>query len=328
MVIGIRAPERVLPAYGTALSIALTVVAVSALLVRCASIAEPLGIDQSLWASAVRGMSRGQLLYRDVWEQRPPGIYFLYLSAFRIFGWTPSAVAWLDVLASAATTLLLYAIAARLGSRLTGALAAALYAALTMPAWLYRNSGFLERSVCETFIVACVSASVWCAVRFRESGSLVLAAGVGLFAGAAVVLKPNAGLYFPAILLWIAIYRHPHATPEHAGVGMPPASTATRARSAVIEPRATNDRFGGLIRPFLTSAFAAGVLPAITLAWLWRLGLLHDARVAVVEFNRFYVAQGFTLGGYAVDFSKAVWLRVKTDPLWLAGAAGWLALGW
>jgi hypothetical protein len=51
----------------------LTASAAAALLIRCVSIAEPLGIDQSLWASAVRGMSRGQLLYRDVWEQRPPG---------------------------------------------------------------------------------------------------------------------------------------------------------------------------------------------------------------------------------------------------------------
>ena len=72
---------------------------------RVASIAEPLGIDQSLWASAVRGMSRGQLLYRDVWEQRPPGIYWVYLAGFHLFGWTASTVAWLDILAAAATTL-------------------------------------------------------------------------------------------------------------------------------------------------------------------------------------------------------------------------------
>ena len=48
-----------------------------------ASTAEPLGIDQSLWASAVRGLARGQRLYRDVWEQRPPGIYLTTGSASR-----------------------------------------------------------------------------------------------------------------------------------------------------------------------------------------------------------------------------------------------------
>src|SRR6476646_5278673 len=88
-------------------TIALLVIAAAALLLRVVTIAEPLGIDQSLWASAVRGMARGQRLYHDVWEQRPPGIYWIYLTGFRIFGWTPAAIAWLDILASAATTVLL-----------------------------------------------------------------------------------------------------------------------------------------------------------------------------------------------------------------------------
>jgi hypothetical protein len=52
----------------------LILMAAAALLLRVVSVAEPLGIDQSLWASAARGMSRGQYLYQVVWEQRPPGI--------------------------------------------------------------------------------------------------------------------------------------------------------------------------------------------------------------------------------------------------------------
>ena len=94
-------------------------IAALALLVRVVSIAEPLGIDQSLWASAVRGMARGQLLYHDVWEQRPPGIYLTYLAGFTVLGWRPSTVVWLDILASAAATMLLYAIVRRLSDRLT-----------------------------------------------------------------------------------------------------------------------------------------------------------------------------------------------------------------
>src|ERR1043166_8197645 len=155
------------------------VAVVAAFALRIPSIAEPLGIDQSLWASAVRGISHGQRLYRDGWEQPPPGIYWTYLSAFRVFGWAPAAVAWIDILASAASTLLLYAIAARLDSRATGAVAAALYATLTMPAWLYGHGGLLERSVCETFIVVCVAAGAACALRGRETGSTVAAIRLG-----------------------------------------------------------------------------------------------------------------------------------------------------
>jgi 4-amino-4-deoxy-L-arabinose transferase-like glycosyltransferase len=273
---------------------ALLAIALGALLLRTVSIAEPLGIDQSLWASAVKGMSRGQLLYRDVWEQRPPGIYFIYLIGFQALGWIPATVAWLDILASTATTLLLWALGRKLSGRTAGALAAALYAVLTMPAWLYGHGGFLERSVCETFIVVCVCLGALCAAQFRERRSLALALGVGLCAGAAIVLKPNAGLYLPALLLWMAIYA-PHS---------PPAGGPSIILAAAV------------------AALGAVVLPALTLLWLWRLDLLHEARIAVVDFNRFYVGQGFTPGGYALAFSKAVFLRMKTDPVWFAGAIG------
>jgi hypothetical protein len=272
-------------------------VAVVALLVRCLAIAEPLGIDQSLWASAVRGMARGQLLYRDVWEQRPPGIYWIYLAGFRIFGWNSAAVAWLDILAAVATTLLIHAIAKSLAGATTAAVAAALYAVLTMPASIYGHGGFLERSVCETFIVVCVGLGGWCAVRFRDRPAQGWAFGVGLCCGAAIVLKPNAGLYFPSLLLWIVLYRG--AAAAAAGPAWLPA----------------------------VAAAIAGVLivPAAALLWLWRLGLLGDAEVAVIDFNRYYVAQGFSLGSYAEALSKAIWLRIKTDPLWLGGAAAALA---
>src|SRR5918994_1013454 len=108
-----------------ALIAGLAAISVGALLLRSVSIAEPLGIDQSLWASAVRGISRGQLLYRDVWEQRPPGIYWAYLAAFHVFGWSTATVAWLDVIAAALTTVILFAIGRRIGDLLTGATAAA-----------------------------------------------------------------------------------------------------------------------------------------------------------------------------------------------------------
>jgi 4-amino-4-deoxy-L-arabinose transferase-like glycosyltransferase len=283
----------------SALTVALLVIAAGALVVRIVSIAEPLGIDQSLWASAVRGMSRGQLLYQDVWEQRPPGIYLTYLAAFHVFGWTTATVAWLDIIASALTTVIIFAVVQALSTRLTAALAAALYAVLTMPSWLYGHSGFLERSVCETFIVPSVALGGWCAVKYRDRPSALLAAGLGFFCGLAIVYKPNAGIYLPALLLWIWFYRR-----EDGGWG-------------AAHPRA-----------LIVAIAASAVLPVLTVVWLWQTGVLADARVAVVDFNRYYLAGGFTIGGYALDFSRAVWLRMKTDPLWLAGGIGAVVAVW
>ena len=278
------------------LLVALGVIAFSALVIRCLAIVEPLGIDQGLWASAVRGMSRGQLLYRDVWEQRPPGIYWIYLAGFRTLGWTGATVAWLDVLAATITTAILFLLGRALAGPLEATAAATLYAALTMPAWLYRYDGFLERSVCETFIVPCVGLAACCAVAVRQRASQTAALGLGLFAGCAIVLKPNAGLYLPALVAWIVMYRK--------------------------RPLAE------MVRPAVTMALGAMLAPAIALLWLWRLDLLEEAKVAVIAFNRFYVAEGFAPAQYAIAFSKAVWLRIKTEPLWTAAAIGGVAAAW
>jgi hypothetical protein len=289
-----------LPGRRSALVTVLLVITAAALLARIPSIAQPLGIDQGLWASAVRGMERGQLLYQDVWEQRPPGIYWIYLAGFKVLGWSSSTVAWLDIAAATLTTLAIFCIGRALSGALTGAVAAALYSALTMPSWLFGNGGFLERSVSETFIVVCVSLAAWCAVAFRARGTLPLAAGVGFFAGAAVALKPNAGVYFPALLGWMWLYRLD-------GMG--------RARETVGPP---------LVAAVLASAIA----PAAALLWLAALGLLAEARVAVIDFNRFYVSEGFTLGGYAYAFADRVFLRMKTEPIWLAGSIGAVVAVW
>jgi hypothetical protein len=268
------------------------------MLLRVSSIAQPLGIDQSLWASAVRGMDRGQLLYRDVWEQRPPGIYWVYLGAFKLLGWEGSTVAWIDIAVSALTALLVYAVARRLTDVVTAALATALYASMTMPSWLYGSGGFLERAVSETFITLCICACAWFAVRWTQRPGFAFAAGFGLFAGAALVFKPNAGLYFPALLLWAGLY----------------APAQLRAKEHA--------------RPLVIACLTALIVPAAAVLWLWALDLLGHATTAVIDFNRYYVGEGFSPGTYAVTFSKAVWLRMKTEPLWTAGAAGALAATW
>ena len=270
-----------------------------AFVARAFAAVEPLGIDQGLWASAVRGMDQGQLLYRDVWEQRPPGIYFIYLAAFNVLGWKASTIAWLDLFASMGTAAALFVVTRRLIGVTAGAVAAALFAALTMPAWLYDNGGFLERSVCETFIALAVGMGAWGAIRFRASGHLTAAAIVGLCMGAAIVLKPNAGLYLPGLLIWMIAYRP---------AGMPAGWRAWTGPLAVI-------------------AATTLVIPALTFLWLWRLDLLHDAKVAVVDFNRFDVGQGFTLIGQVMAVADKVAYRIETDPLWFAGCVAGLLAG-
>jgi len=273
-----------------------------ALLVRIPAIVQPLGIDQSLWASAVRGMERGQRLYVDVWEQRPPGIYLSYWAAFKVFGWTPAAIGWLDIICSAITTITLYALGRSLAGRLTGAAAAAVFATMTMPAWMYRYGGFIPRSISETFIVTCVGLAALCGVAYSRSRSNAAILGFGLFAGAATAYKPNAAIYFPALLAWTFWLAR---------------TTGARDRSS-------------WRKPMLVALAGAAVVPLLVLMWLWKIDVLAEAKIAVVDFNRWYVSEGFDIPVYARTFYDFVGYRLKTspEPLWIAGVAGSFAMVW
>lgn len=284
------------PPPGRLLLYALSGLTVLALLLRVPTIAEPLGIDQGLQASAAHQMSHGQLLYRDVWDHKPPGSILMYLTAFNLFGWTAVSVALFDILAATAVTFLIFTIARRIAGTLAGAVAAAVFATMTMPNWLYGHSGFLERSVAETYIAVLVSLAAWSAIRLRERPSVRFAVLMGLSGGAAVVFKPNAGIYLPAFALWLLLYAD----------------------------RPWQQTFRSLV----VAAAASFVPLLVVLGWLWSIGVMADARVALLDFNRAYVSQGFTASGVALAFSKAVFYRMKTEPLWTAGALGAVVVAW
>lgn len=272
----------------------------AAFLLRVPSIAEPLGIDQGLWASVARALSRGQVLYLDVWDHKPPGIFLTYLAIFNAFGWSPASVAWADMLAAFGITALLFAVVRRESDARVGALAAALYATLTMPAWLYAHGGFLERSVNETFITVCVAVAALVASRARHRATMAALVALGLFGGAAVVYKPNAGVFLPALLVWAWRYRVPGSDP-----GMP------------------------TLRALGVAVLASLAVPAAVLGWLWSQGILREAWVASVAYNLGYVGgAGEAAPHHALEYAKAIWLRMKTDPLWLSGGIGSMAAAW
>src|SRR5690606_10771013 len=154
--------------------------------------------------------------------------------------------------------------------------AAALYAVFTIPAGLYGYGGLLERAVCETFIIVAVAGGALCATSVRGRDSWLPAVGAGLCVGAAVVYQPNAGLDLPAILAWLVCYRF-----------------------------GARERLRESWRLLLASAAAAAVPSIAIVIWLWQNATIGDARTAVVDFNRWYVAAGFEPAAYALAFSKA-----------------------
>ena len=216
---------------------------------RLIALPEPIGIDQGIFATAGWGLTRGLMLYRDVWDQKPPGIHLLYALAFAIVGARPAAILILDTIAWTAIVMVASAIARRLSSERTAIATGLVLAVTTFPPFYHPYGGFLERAVPETFIAALAAAAVWAAITGRFAWS-------GLAVGAAAVFKPTALIYWPCCVL-IA-----------AGTGGQPRRALERSTLTVM-------------------------LPWIAVAvWLLAAGAAADARVAIVDYNRGYVAVG------------------------------------
>jgi 4-amino-4-deoxy-L-arabinose transferase-like glycosyltransferase len=284
---------------------------------------QPLGIDQGIFSAAAWGMSQGGVLYRDLWDQKPPGIHLLYRAGFALLGARETIAFWLDFTAFLAIIALLVIVGARLVSAAWGWGAAAIYALLGLPPVRFGHGGFLERAVPETFIPVLVLAATALllspieadesaltlprparggervGVRGplslpRSSGGRLRAVLAGMCIGCAALFKPTALVYWPMLLIANAVLSR----------------DTTRSAWDARRGEATWSMLGVAL-PLL-----------LCIAWLWHLHALSDARIAIVDYNRAYLAVGYSPLGFANRFVHEVWRLTKTDPLWLLGISG------
>lgn len=74
--------------------------------------------DAGMWAYIGRRILDGGVLYRELWESKPPGIYYVFAAAERVFGSSAgSALVWLDGLLTCCILGATYIVARRFASR-------------------------------------------------------------------------------------------------------------------------------------------------------------------------------------------------------------------
>src|SRR4051812_16828081 len=128
------------------------------LLLRLPSLAQPIGPDQGLYAYVGDRILHGELAYRDAWDQKPPGIHYIY-AGLRALSRRDVTVPAADLAAAALVAALLWRVGAVLGGPLTGAASAAIFLFLSDPSFA-RYGGVRVRAQCETFIALAVTAAV------------------------------------------------------------------------------------------------------------------------------------------------------------------------
>jgi hypothetical protein len=255
---------------------------------------EPAGGDQGLYGYAAQRLRAGGVMYRDMWDQKPPGLPFLYAALTTVWS-GESVVPAADIAAAAIVAWCLIAIGRRRFSITVGYGAAVIFLLFGDP-YLQRLSGIYVRGQAEPFIAASMAGTFALLSHRRRSRWHLAAAGAAL--AAAFWLKYNAAAYGLPVVLALWAWQQPE----------PP-----RVR------RLVNDA------AWLAMGFA--VISTVVLAYFIAHGALQDLRLATVDYNLRYSNETYeTPAGVLVYVLTLPALRARIDALWFLGGLGALLL--
>ena len=154
----------------------------------------PLGRDQATYCVIGQGLLHGQLLYRDLWDNKPPGIFYIYALIVKIFGPVMWSVGVVDILWLLAISCCIFYFA----RRYLGAAGAVL--SVIFYAFRHCQQGYVLAGQPEGFLMLGIFIA-WFLLLRGGRGSVIWHLAAGLVLGAAFWLKYNAVAFFPLIAL-------------------------------------------------------------------------------------------------------------------------------
>ena len=154
----------------------------------------PIGRDQATYCVIGRGLLHGARLYRDLWDNKPPAIFYLYAAIVKIFGPAMWSIGLLDILWLLAISTCIF----RFAERTLGKAAA--FVAVLVNAALHVRAGYWDAGQPETFLVLFIFGS-YSLLSGRNRHSKLKEAGAGLLFAAAFWVKYNAVVFAPLLLL-------------------------------------------------------------------------------------------------------------------------------
>ncbi len=148
----------------------------------------PIGRDQATYSVIAEGLLKGKLLYLNLWDNKPPGIFYIYTLIVTIFGRSMWFVGVLDFLYLLVIGYFIYRFAEKYLGSAAGAISAVVYAV-----W-HERGDYANAAQPETFILLLVFAAYFLlAAREKLPGHRHFAAGVLI--GLAFWIKYNAGIF-------------------------------------------------------------------------------------------------------------------------------------
>ncbi len=145
-----------------------------------------MGDDSGLFAYAGELISEGALLYQDIWDTKPPGIFYLNAFAVRVGGDTPWAIWWFELIWISLTAVILLSILVHLMGKLAGGMAALLVILTALHPSYFSGGNLTETYALLPQVLILVAAIAY----FRTSKTFWIFA-VGLLTASAFLLKPT-----------------------------------------------------------------------------------------------------------------------------------------
>jgi hypothetical protein len=153
----------------------------------------PPGRDQGTYLTIGQGLLEGKQLYRDLWDNKPPGIFIAYAGIAKLFGRVMWSAAVVDILLLLVISYLLFRFTEPYLGRAGAAIAVMVHASM------HGEMKYFWIAQPETFQVACVLAGYFLMKRLGSWWKATSFAA-GLVFGYACWLKYNAVAFLPFVL--------------------------------------------------------------------------------------------------------------------------------
>lgn len=184
-------------------SLALIFLALIFLGIRIVRFFEPLGLDQGLFAYFGQHIPRGDIPYKDIWDSKPPGIFYVYAFALGL----GDAIGWvylLEGLCSAATAFLIYRLGRRLSDERVGLTAALVYVLFSHAPLL---GGFWANAQAERFMELPIVGSLILLTTEHPRRERAFLLASGMLSGVAILFKLVAFLIVPCAIFYVIFSR-------------------------------------------------------------------------------------------------------------------------
>ena len=170
--------------------------------IRLHSLGAPLPIDLTAHSYMAHRLLAGDELYTNIWNHKPPGVYWAYMLAELIWGYGVAASVYIGIVFTVLTQIFIYLFTKKIAGRPAALLASIFWA-------LSSNALFMEASQpnVEPFMNAFTMAALWSFLKFRDgSRAFILLSGLLLTVASVfktVALFPFLALF--AYMIWRAV---------------------------------------------------------------------------------------------------------------------------